>query len=312
MQMSSPLPNLVISGVVKGGTTSIFTYLSRHPNICSSSVKETCYFLTCRYGQLDARYKNSSDPFAQYQQYFSHHQNEKYIMEATPGYFEGGKKLANELKQVLGQDIKILIVLREPVSRLLSFFKYKKSMLQVDPQMTLEDYISQCESLPLEERKKVENDTFWGLDGGYYSNYLNEWFEVFGDSIKIVFFDQLKNDSKLLLKELCSWLDIDESLYDAIALEVENKTVAYKSKCLQASALFLNQKAEKFWRANPQVKSTLRDFYYRFNGSKDKNSFNEETINFLHSMYEPYNQLLAHQLTERGYSNLPEWLQGMP
>jgi hypothetical protein len=34
------LPNLIIGGVHKAGTTSVFTYLSMHPDVCGSSTKE--------------------------------------------------------------------------------------------------------------------------------------------------------------------------------------------------------------------------------------------------------------------------------
>ncbi len=38
------LPNLIIAGVGKAGTTSLFWYLSQHPGICASDVKEIQYF----------------------------------------------------------------------------------------------------------------------------------------------------------------------------------------------------------------------------------------------------------------------------
>ena len=123
------LPNLVIAGVVKGGTTSIYSYLSRHQDICCSTVKETCYFSFFRYNHWDSRYSNTTEPFKQYQGYFSHCENQKYVMEATPGYFEGGSKLATAMKETLGDNIKVIIFLREPISRIRSFFKYKKASL---------------------------------------------------------------------------------------------------------------------------------------------------------------------------------------
>ena len=308
MPKSKNLPNLVITGVVKGGTTSIFSYLSRHPDICSSSVKETCYFLTYRYGQLDKRYRTTSNPFLQYQGYFSHSQNEKYIMEATPGYFDGGGILATEMKKVLGNDVKILIILREPVDRLLSFFKYKKSMLELEKSLSLEAYISQCQALPIEERCKEENDAFWGIDGGLYSNYLESWFNIFGDSIKIVFFDQLQKDSRLLLKDISNWLDIDPTFFENETLDVENKTVGYKYERIQEIALSFNMKAEKFWRANPRLKKKIRDIYYYINGDKQQEDNNENVLKTLYSIYEPYNKVLASQLQKKGYIDLPIWL----
>ena len=36
---------LVIGGVPKAGTTSLFAWLSMHPDVCASSLKETRFFL---------------------------------------------------------------------------------------------------------------------------------------------------------------------------------------------------------------------------------------------------------------------------
>lgn len=36
---------LIIGGTTKAGTTSIFRYLSAHPDVCASSLKETRFFL---------------------------------------------------------------------------------------------------------------------------------------------------------------------------------------------------------------------------------------------------------------------------
>ncbi len=305
---SIKLPNLVIAGVVKSGTTSIYSYLSRHRDICPSSVKETCYFSYYRYGKWDKRYSEELEPYQQYLGYFSQCENQKYIMEATPGYFEGGGKLAREIQKTLGDNVKILIVLRDPIGRLFSFFKYKKSMLELDRQLTLAEYISKCQAMPIEQKIKEENDRYWGIDGGFYANYLPDWFDVFGDNLKIMFFDDLKQDPKLLLKDLCQWLEIDFSIYESSSFEVENKSRNYKSQALQKIALLVNNKAEKFWRANQGIKTALRNIYYAVNGQSHQETINEKTLDYLKSIYNPYNRKLAGQLAERGYTDLPSWL----
>ena len=303
------LPNLVIAGVVKAGTTSLYSYLSLHPDICCSTVKETCYFSYYRYGQWDSRYQNSQDPFKQYQGYFAHCTNQKYIMEATPGYFEGGKKLALELKKTLGDEVKIIIVLREPISRLLSFFKYKKSMLEVNQKLSLAEYIKQCESLAADEIIKNENDKYWGIEGGFYANYLEDWLDVFEDSIYVTFLDDLKHDPQLFLAKIAAWLEIDNRVFKSQSLTIENKSLNYKNKYLQELALLVNTKAEKFWRANVGLKKAVRDVYYRFNGMQHQEEINSETLNYLASIYQPYNQKLATQLLARNYTDLPQWLR---
>ena len=106
------LPNLIIAGVNKAGTTSLFSYLTQHPEIGGSSIKEACYFLPVRYG-------NKVAPISEYQALFKDSLLCPVIMEATPGYFYGGYSLANEINKTL-PDTKVIILLRDPVTRLLS------------------------------------------------------------------------------------------------------------------------------------------------------------------------------------------------
>ncbi|MEM6598411.1 MAG: sulfotransferase domain-containing protein [Cyanobacteria bacterium P01_D01_bin.36] len=303
------LPNLVIAGVVKGGTTSLYSYLSEHPDICASSVKETCYFSMYRYGQLDSRYRGADDPFEQFRQYFCSCDQQKYVMEATPGYFEGGASVANAIKQTLGDETKALIVLRNPVDRLMSFWKYKKSMLEIDADLTLAEYLDLCESMPHEERIKQENDRYWGIEGGYYANYLQDWIDVFGESVNVLFFDDLKQDSKAFLEETCNWLEIDDTFVNSLDFDIQNKSISYKSAGLQKLALFINTKAEKFWRANQGIKNVLRNFYYAFNGQPHQGGVDQQTIDRIQSIYRPYNDNLKRQLRSHGYTHLPAWLQ---
>ncbi|GCA72015.1 hypothetical protein MiYa_03562 [Microcystis aeruginosa NIES-2519] len=303
------LPNLVIAGVVKGGTTSLYTYLSQHPDICASSVKETCYFSVFRYGQLDSRYRQAVSPFNQYKSYFSHCQEQKYIMEATPGYFEGGMSVIKEIKTTLGEEVKILIILREPIARLLSFFKYKKSMLALDKKLTIEQYIKQCELLSYSEKIKQENDTYWGLDGGFYANYLAEWLASFGKYLKVIFFDDLQSNSQELLADICSWLEIDYESWQLSYLKVENKSINYKNQFLQRLALTINQSTEQFWRGNPKIKSQVREIYYRINGMPYSDELKPETLEYLKELYKPYNKKLAAQLISGNHPVLPQWLQ---
>ena len=39
------LPNVIIGGTQKAGTTSLFRYLADHPSVCPSSIKEVDFFL---------------------------------------------------------------------------------------------------------------------------------------------------------------------------------------------------------------------------------------------------------------------------
>lgn len=298
--MTSKLPNLIIAGVNKGGTTSLFSYLSLHPDICASSKKETCYF-------LPFRYEEQPEPLEQYLQNFKHCDTQKHVMEATPGYFYGGSTIAREIKSQLG-DAKIVIILREPADRLLSFFKFKKSMMELDSSLSFEEYIATCQKMDPHVVKRRENNKYWGVQGGFYADYIEDWFDTFGSSLKILFFDQLKSDSSLLLKELCEWLNIDSSVYDSLELGVENKTVGYKSGVLHQAALLVNTSGERFLRTYPAIKEVGRKVYYALNGRTQSEVVSASTLAHVREYFAPYNERLAAQLSARGYSNLPKWL----
>lgn len=299
--MSKKLPNLIIAGVVKGGTTSMFKYLSAHPDICVSNIKETCFFHGLRYG-------HDLEPLSLYESYFSHCTNQRYIAEATPSYFEGGRALAEGLKNTLGGDLKIVIFLRDPVDRLISFFKFKKSMLEIPQDILFEDYIARCESMNPEEKKRRENNVWWGVDGGKYDIYLSDWFDVFGDKLKVVFFDDMKSDARGLTMDLCHWLGVDPSIYETYKFEVENKTVSYKNPFLQRFALSVNKGLESYWRAHPELKSNLRSFYYSLNGKQHADVIDEGARKRLLDIYAPHNVSLRATLRAHGYTKLPAWL----
>lgn len=301
MMMSQlSLPNLIIAGVGKAGTTSLFSYLALHPDICASSIKETCYFLPLRYG-------GTLPPIKQYQQYFTHCNNEKYIMESTPRYFHGGKAVAQAIKQKLGH-VKIILSFREPVSRLLSTYKFEKSMMNLDQDCSLADYIQLCKNMPPAERKKQENIIYWGIEAGFYADYLPAWFDVFGDSVKIIFFDQLQNDRSQLLRELCTWLNIEYSFPNENKLTIENKSINYKNKSIHRFGRFLNRKFERFWRKNIHLKHLLRNIYCLINEQPFEEDYPDHILEYLESVFRPYNQRLATELSKRGYKNLPSWL----
>ncbi|MHA1988690.1 MAG: hypothetical protein ACW98D_18860, partial [Promethearchaeota archaeon] len=85
------LPNFIIGGVQKAGTTSLFRYLSDHPSICASSKKEVDLFVK----HLDAKSVISLEA---YKEFFSHCSNSNLMrLEASPSYLMNAKKIAENI-----------------------------------------------------------------------------------------------------------------------------------------------------------------------------------------------------------------------
>lgn len=141
--MKNYLPNLIIAGVGKAGTTSLFSYLSKHPDICTSNIKETHYFSPL----IDDK---ELQPIDDYKKYFCHCDDHRYILEATPRYFYGGVKVARAIYERLGP-IKIILVFRDPVNRLFSFYKHLKGTAWIPKSISFDEYVRLCNGLSKEK-----------------------------------------------------------------------------------------------------------------------------------------------------------------
>jgi len=297
----SRLPNFIIAGVNKAGTTSVFQYLNGHPEVCCSRDKETGYFLPFRYGKAPL-------PLEKYEEQFFDFKNEKIVVEATPGYFFGGLPLARAVEGTVQKDCKVLLIFREPVGRLISFYRAKKKSLELDKNMDFKSYVHACMNLTEQEITLRENNKMTGISAGYYINFIDDWFTVFGKNLKIAFFDDLAAGPHKFMNELCNWLVIDPGYFDTFNFEIENKTYSFKNRAVQKIAVNINMGAARFWRKNPRLKKWIRKQYFKVNKSNQKEILDQETIDFATSHYQPFNARLKLFLQNKGITDMPSWL----
>lgn len=119
---STVLPNLLIAGVQKGGTTWLHTTLGSHDDVFMSRVKELRYFDAFERVQSETAWR-------EYLAHFEDAGNYRYRGEATPGYCwvkDGDSPfsptrpkhdVATEIRTRLGRDVHVIVLLRDPVDR---------------------------------------------------------------------------------------------------------------------------------------------------------------------------------------------------
>ncbi len=295
------LPNLVLVGVAKAGTTSLFTYLAQHPDVCASSVKEVSYYAPLRYGEPVVA------PLGEYARYFAHCAGRRVRMEASAGYFYGGRNTAEAVKRDL-PDARIVVVLREPVARLVSYYRFKQSRLELPDDLTIDDYADTCLSMTDEMLAPREANPFFGVRGGEYDRFMPAWRDVFGPDLRVVFFEDLTADPRQTVQSIATWLGLDIAPFAALDTSVENKTTHFKSGLVQRTALTLNDKAEPFFRRHPSVKRRLRSVYYKVNGRSSVGTLSPEIAKRLYEHFRPHNERLSRQLREMGVVQVPAWL----
>lgn len=314
MDYKKKLPNLIIAGVNKAGTTSLHTYLSWHPAICGSSIKETNYFVPILYNQ-------NLPPIDKYKEYFRDCNNQsKYLMESTPRYIYGGGKIAKVIYEQLGL-IKIIFLLRDPIQRLFSYYRHMKDNGEVPQTMLFDNYVERAlnDLNNLTKGKSLkginvyeENVYVRGLAQGFYCDYLPAWYDIFEDSVKVYFFEDLKYNPVKFMNQICNWLDIDAAMYRSVNYSIENKRICYRNKMLHKIATFVNGTFEGFLRTYYPLKNILRNIYYMVNESNHKGEvMSGTTLNRLQLLYKPYNAKLINILNHRGYTDFPEWLENV-
>jgi len=295
------LANAVIAGVEKAGTTSLFRALSEHPQVAPSSVKETRYFQSVLYGQ-------PLEPVSVYEAYFADATTEPIRVEATPRYFYGGRPVAESVRDVLGTP-KIVVVLREPVARFLSFFEFQKARLRIPAALTASEYLARADAMNDEDFRDPANHPWYGFRGGCYADWLPAWRDVFGADLETLFFEDLVDDTPATLRSVARFLGIDPDAYVSHELADENRTTAYKRAGFQRLALGVNDRLERFLRRHYRLKERLRSLYYRFNGAAQrKESIAPAVRDELCRRYAEPNVRLAEQLRAMGVSTLPAWL----
>ena len=106
------LPNFMCIGAAKSGTTTLYDILRQHPEIFISAFKEPHFF------DISENYKNGIQWYEK--NYFSN-VNTEIIADFTPSYlFE--KKAPERIYKDLGENVKFVVLLRNPVDRAYSHY----------------------------------------------------------------------------------------------------------------------------------------------------------------------------------------------
>lgn len=249
--------DLIIAGVHRSSTTAVFNHLAGLPHVSPSRIKETNFF-------LPARYDGEIGSLEDYDAFFDNGGQRNVRVEASPGYFCGGAPVADAINGLL-PDARILVILREPMARVESFYTFMRSILAIPRDMSFPDYVTHCLSLSNEELASKEMDMYRGVHDGLYADYYQPWVDIFGDRIRFFFFDDFVERPAVALRDIGGWLGIDAPALTA-HLSKDNSRSNYRVASLQRRALQFNIKFEPWLRKHPRVKGFLRATYRAVNG----------------------------------------------
>jgi hypothetical protein len=301
---SGRVANLVIAGVPKAGTGSLFAYLAQHPDICGSDEKETGYFNHYN----PRRHAGPPPPIEDYARHFAHGSGERYALEATPTYSYGGQPVITAIRKVLDQP-KVIIALRDPAERLWSAYTFQRSLGNITDIGSFEQYLKIVEKRRRDGRDLVPGDHLHGLYIGFYANYLGDWLDEFGEDLRVVFAEDLRRDPGAVVEGLCAWLAIDTDVVASLDLGARNVTRHPRSTRLAKAAYSLKRRGDRLNLLPPAARERLRRAYVQLNAGEMAERLDPAVRRHVEDIYQDSNRATARLLAAHGYSDLPAWLR---
>jgi hypothetical protein len=293
----APYRYLIIGGAPKSGTTSLFRYLSEHPDICPANRKETYFF--AREFDIDKVCK-CGDTLADFETFFSHCCSSiKCRLEATP-YTLYAENAATRIAALLPNS-SVLFILRDPVRRLISDYRFHLLRDHPSTRGTLKFFFEWQFSM----RGKIPSL----LKMGCYVHNIRPFLDVLGrNRVHILFFENFYAKPAIEIQKLCEKLGIDKSFYRNYDFKIHNPTINYRfswlnKKFRDMEPLVANLRAriihnQRFYKLFEKIMEMGKYTYRKLNNRKIRREdvFPPEVLEYLGNYYRPHNNALSDEL----------------
>ena len=198
-----PLPNFLILGAQKAGTTALYAYLRWHPQVTGPSFKEVSFF--------DRHYPRGE---RWYRAHFPARRRTA-IGEASPSYLL--HPLAPERVAALLPDARLIALLRNPADRAFSHYQHEVALGR-EP-LSFEDAIAAEDARLRGEVERMLGDpayfshAWWNytyVARGRYAEQLERWYAAFPRArLLVVFTEELAAETGATYRRVLEFLGLE-------------------------------------------------------------------------------------------------------
>lgn len=217
---------LIVAGGYRCGTTSVFSHLAAHPEIDPSLIKEPAFFFSLRLNENpQVSYPKGHEAWA----YLSMFRRSKarVLLEGTSNYLNDPGSAARIARALPGA--KVVLLLREPVARLVSWYRFLRLQGNLAADVSFEQWIE----TQLADPRATEARPYplQAVDHCRYARYVADYLRVLGrDRVLTVWFDDLLSSPKATLQRIATFAAIDPSFYDRYEFRRENESMQIRRK----------------------------------------------------------------------------------
>jgi hypothetical protein len=231
-----PFPTFIVAGAQKGGTTTLHNMIGQHPGVFVSRPKEIHYF--------DRHYDRGPEWYASL---FEPAAGQTAWGEATPIYMYeplARKRMCRDLP-----DVKLVLILRDPVSRAYSHYWMNRSK-GAEPLETFEEAVAAEPERHASEPRRI-SARYAYLDRGLYADQLEALEAAYGrDGLHVLLMEDLFGDPQARMAEVFAHIGADP----AYAEKVE----VVHSKQYKRGRAGIGSKAKGYPPIDPETKARLR------------------------------------------------------
>jgi hypothetical protein len=287
--------NFIVVGTAKSGTTSLFNVLKNHPDIFIPEKKEMNFFNYGTDSKIGPNKKYLDDyPEQIYDinQYHNHYKDSAKINgDISPVYLYNHETTIKNIKKYCKDDIKIIIILRNPIDR--AFSQY---MHAIREGWENKDFYNALISEEDRKKRGISYNFYYARFGKYYLQ-VKSFIEEF-KNVKIYFYEELFDDK--FYKDLFTFLEV-------------KKIKIQKTPRLNATGvpkLFILKKSLDFLKSIKILKIVanylgLKQFYIKIKfWNLKKNIMDDKSRNYLKNYFKKDIKSLEKLLNK----NLSSWV----
>jgi hypothetical protein len=214
------MPNTLIIGAQKCGTTAMYHFLKQHPEVFMSEEKEPHFFsfeneeITFngpRSTRVSRYWNTRRTKLTDYLALFSEVNSEKVIGEASPLYLYVPKSCHTIARYI--PNAKLIVILRNPVDRAFSNFCHAVRNAH-EPILDFEKAIN------MEEKRtqKAWGSEWYYKQLGLYHDQLKRYLNLFPrNQIKVILFEELAKNPISTMQEVYSYLGVESTFQPTLA-----------------------------------------------------------------------------------------------
>jgi len=230
------MPNFLVIGAGKGGTTALHRYLNQHPQIFMSEPKELSFF-PFEERPPDFRGPNDDEDFARqrvtslddYRACFAGAAGYPARGESSPVYLYYPESAARIRRHI--PEAKLIAVLRQPAAAAYSrFLMLRRNGVE---------RLSFVEALAAEDRRVAEG---WAhrwhyIRRGFYAKQLRPYFDLFPrEQIRVYLYDEFVGNPVGFVQDIFRFLNVDDSFVPDMSVR-HNESKVPRSRAVQTYLL---------------------------------------------------------------------------